>query len=95
MVLHAYLDTPLSGEFLTLWTNHYFERESSGMFRYYGAGRWSFEHDTFRLQFWDLDSNTIKQHNFTIDTAYQRVVFEGDTVPYYFQMRVLFNALSE
>ena len=93
VVLEAYADSPLSGRFLTLRDNGKFEHTSSGLLRSFQAGIWTSNQDTINLSYIDNNQKETNMQKVYIDKKASRLIFEGDTTPAMFRLRILINNL--
>ena len=93
-VLHAWADTPFSGIFLTLRANGKFEHTSSGLFQSFEAGRWTNYRDTIALEYLDSKQKIIRTQNVTVDRHSSTLIFENDSTPVQFRLRVMKNKIE-
>ncbi len=93
VVLEAYSDSPFSASFLTLRKNNKFERISSGMIQSFHAGSWTMNQDTIKLSYVDSKQTIVERQNVLIDRTTSTLIFEGDSVPEYMRLKIMFNDL--
>lgn len=94
IVLHAWVDTPLSGIFFTLRENGKFEYTSSGLIKSFEAGSWTNYKDTIKLVYVDSKQNIIKNKNVIIDRQTSTLAFENDSTPVQFRLRIMTNKIN-
>ena len=92
-VLEAYSDSPFAASFLTLRKNSKFERISSGMIQSFHAGSWTINQDTIKLFYMDSKQTIVEKQNVLIDRKTSTLIFEGDSLPVYSRLKIMFNDL--
>jgi hypothetical protein len=92
-VLHAWLDTPLSGIFLTLRKNGTFDHTSSGPFQSFEAGTWMCTNDTLFLRCMSSKDEFLRNEIMVIDRKSSTLTSTVDTSSFPNTLKILTNQL--
>ena len=94
IVMHAWADTPMSGNFLTLRHNGKFEHTSSGLLKTFRAGKWTNSQDTIKLEYVDENQNTVRSQKVIVHRQTSTLIFEGDRTPVQMRLKIITDEIK-